>query len=67
VPWLVVEPPAHVSVYQLVRARRVVFEREALRALEEALSSSEEGSAAGSSAGEGRVRAAAGEGAEVTA
>jgi hypothetical protein len=54
-------------VYQLVRARRVVFEREALRALEEALSSSEEGSAAGSSAGEGRVRAAAGEGAEVTA
>ena len=38
VPWLTVEPPAHVSVYQLVRARRVVFEREALRALEEALS-----------------------------
>jgi large subunit ribosomal protein L4 len=37
VPWLIVEPPAHVSVYQLVRARRVVFEREALRALEEAL------------------------------
>jgi large subunit ribosomal protein L4 len=38
VPWLTVEPPAHVSVYQLVRNRRVVFEREALRALEEALS-----------------------------
>ena len=38
VPWLTVEPPTHVSVYQLVRARRVVFEREALRALEEALS-----------------------------
>jgi large subunit ribosomal protein L4 len=37
VPWLTVEPPAHVSVYQLLRARRVVFEREALRALEEAL------------------------------
>jgi large subunit ribosomal protein L4 len=38
VPWLTVEPPAHVSVYQLMRARRIVFEREALRALEEALS-----------------------------
>jgi len=38
VPWLTVEPPSHVSVYQLVRARQVVFEREALRALEEALS-----------------------------
>ena len=38
VPWLTVEPPTHVSVYQLMRARRVVFEREALRALEEALS-----------------------------
>jgi large subunit ribosomal protein L4 len=37
VPWLTVEPPTHVSVYQLVRAHRVVFEREALRALEEAL------------------------------
>jgi large subunit ribosomal protein L4 len=39
VPWLTVEPPGHVSVYQLIRARRVVFEREALRALEESLSS----------------------------
>ena len=38
VPWLTVEPPTHVSVYQLVRARRIVFERAALRALEEALS-----------------------------
>lgn len=38
VSWLIVEPPAHVSVYQLVRAHRVVFEREALRTLEEALS-----------------------------
>jgi large subunit ribosomal protein L4 len=38
VPWLTVEPPSHVSVYQLVRAQHVVFEREALRALEEALS-----------------------------
>lgn len=37
VPWLTVEPPAHVSVYQLMRAHRVVFERQALRALEEAL------------------------------
>jgi large subunit ribosomal protein L4 len=38
VPWLTVEPPSHVSVYQLLRVRQVVFEREALRALEEALS-----------------------------
>jgi large subunit ribosomal protein L4 len=38
VPWLTVEPPSHVSVYQLLRARQVVFEREALRTLEEALS-----------------------------
>jgi large subunit ribosomal protein L4 len=37
VPWLIVEPPAHVSVYQLLHARRVVFERAALLALEEAL------------------------------
>lgn len=37
VPWLTVESPAHVSVYQLLRARQVVFEREGLRALEEAL------------------------------
>ena len=37
VPWLIVESPAHVSVYQLLRARHVVFERAALTALEEAL------------------------------
>ena len=37
VPWLEVETPSHVSVYQLVRARRVVFERGGLQALEEAL------------------------------
>jgi large subunit ribosomal protein L4 len=40
VPWLAVEAPSHVSVYQLLRARQIVFEREALRALEEALSES---------------------------
>ena len=38
VPWLIVEAPSHVSVYQLLRARQVVFERAALHALEEALS-----------------------------
>jgi large subunit ribosomal protein L4 len=37
VPWLEVETPAHVSVVQLLRARRVVFERAGLEALEEAL------------------------------
>jgi large subunit ribosomal protein L4 len=37
VPWLTVELPTHVSVYQLLRARHVVFERQALVALEEAL------------------------------
>ena len=37
VPWLTVESPSHVSVYQLLRARQVVFEREGLRALEGAL------------------------------
>jgi large subunit ribosomal protein L4 len=37
VPWLTVEDPAHVSVYQLLRARQVVFERAALKALEETL------------------------------
>jgi len=37
VPWLTVETPAHVSVYQLLHARRVVFERASLLALEEAL------------------------------
>ena len=38
VPWLVVETPSHVSAYQLVQVRQVVFERGALVALEEALS-----------------------------
>jgi large subunit ribosomal protein L4 len=37
VPWLIVETPAHVSVYQLLRAQQVVFERAGLLALEEAL------------------------------
>jgi len=32
-----VETPSHVSVYQLLQARRVVFERAALLALQEAL------------------------------
>jgi large subunit ribosomal protein L4 len=39
VPWLTVETPGHVSVYQLLHARQVVFERAALKAMEEALSS----------------------------
>jgi large subunit ribosomal protein L4 len=39
VPWLTVEDPGHVSVYQLLRARQVVFEQAALKALEEALAS----------------------------
>src|SRR5262245_12164550 len=37
VPWLTVERPAHVSVYQLLHAHRVVIERAALLTLEEAL------------------------------
>jgi large subunit ribosomal protein L4 len=37
VPWLVVERPNHVSVYELMRAHQVVFERAGLLALEEAL------------------------------
>jgi len=37
VPWLTVETPSHVSVYQLLHAHRVVFERAGLVALEEAL------------------------------
>jgi large subunit ribosomal protein L4 len=39
VPWLTVETPAHVSVYQLLRARQIVCERAGLQALEEALAS----------------------------
>jgi large subunit ribosomal protein L4 len=38
VPWLTVETPAHVSVYQFLHAHRVVCERASLIALEEALS-----------------------------
>lgn len=37
VPWLEVETPSHVSVYQVLRSRQTVFERSALLALEEAL------------------------------
>ena len=37
VPWLTVMTPGHVSAYQLMQARQVVFERAALLALEEAL------------------------------
>jgi len=37
VPWLTIETPAHVSVYQLLHAHRVVCERAGLLALEEAL------------------------------
>src|SRR5881296_3719802 len=38
VPWLTVETPAHVSVYQLLRCRQALFERSALLSLQEALS-----------------------------
>jgi large subunit ribosomal protein L4 len=37
VPWLTLETPLRVSVYQVLRARQVVFERQALATLEEAL------------------------------
>jgi len=37
VPWLTVETPSHVSVYQLLRCRQALFERSALLALQEAL------------------------------
>ena len=37
VPWLEVETPAHASVYQIMRNDRVIFEKAALLALEEAL------------------------------
>jgi large subunit ribosomal protein L4 len=37
VPWLSLETPAHVSVYQLIRSERVVFEKAALLALQETL------------------------------
>jgi large subunit ribosomal protein L4 len=39
IPWLEVETPAHTSVYQIMRNGRVVFEKAALLALEEALRS----------------------------
>jgi large subunit ribosomal protein L4 len=39
VTWLTVETPAHVSVYQLLRAQQVVFERDALLKLQENLAS----------------------------
>src|SRR5215475_13106525 len=35
VPWLTVEPPTHVSVYQLLHARHVVFEQAALTSMQE--------------------------------
>jgi large subunit ribosomal protein L4 len=38
VTWVTVETPSHVSVYQLLQSRRVVFERAALLAWQEALS-----------------------------
>jgi large subunit ribosomal protein L4 len=37
VPWLTIETPGHVSAYQLMQVRHVVFERAALGTLEEAL------------------------------
>jgi ribosomal protein L4 len=37
VPWLTVESPSHISVYQVLRSHRVVAERAALSALEAAL------------------------------
>jgi hypothetical protein len=39
VAWLEVETPSHTSVYQVMRSGRIVFERAALLALEEALTS----------------------------
>lgn len=42
-PWLIVESPSHVSVYQLLRHRQVVFERHALLALQDALAESGSG------------------------
>jgi large subunit ribosomal protein L4 len=37
VPWVRVETPGHVSVYQVLRSERVVFEKAALLALQETL------------------------------
>jgi large subunit ribosomal protein L4 len=38
IPWLEVETPTHASVYQVLRSHRVVFEKAALLAMQEALS-----------------------------
>jgi large subunit ribosomal protein L4 len=38
VPWLAVETPAHASVYQVLRHPRIVLDRPAMLALQEALS-----------------------------
>jgi large subunit ribosomal protein L4 len=46
IPWLVLESPSRVSVYQLLRHARVVFERPALLALQEELSKATDASAA---------------------
>jgi large subunit ribosomal protein L4 len=37
VPWLVLEAPGHVSVYQIIRHERVLFEKAALQTLERTL------------------------------
>jgi large subunit ribosomal protein L4 len=37
IPWLVLEPPSRISVYQLLRHRHVVFDRPALLAVQEEL------------------------------
>jgi large subunit ribosomal protein L4 len=50
VPWLTVETPGHASVYQVLRAHRLVFERAALETLGQTLA------AAAPSGGEGGTR-----------
>jgi large subunit ribosomal protein L4 len=50
VPWLTVETPGHASVYQVLRAHRLVFERAALETLGQTLA------AAAPSSGEGGTR-----------
>lgn len=44
-PWLVVESPSRVSVYQLLRHGQIVFERPALLALQEELAKARDGRA----------------------
>jgi large subunit ribosomal protein L4 len=39
IPWLEVETPGHCSAYQVIRCGQVVFERDALMALQQALAS----------------------------